>query len=331
MARKIVISPACIGCGLCTVSPCIMELPDGTVAPKGSGILPKKEERAFMKIMQACPAKVISLEDLKVKSKNEINDYMNQTVQAFKLPNPSKQQLAFDEKYIVIPIPMYVDNEQTTLYSSYGRAKDAAKEAINQSMFSQRLTIIQNIINNYRIDKLGCYYEYKEVEGNFYYLANMRAQRILNDWIAEIQNFNSQIELPQEMLQIQTRPEIKGNFAIDIIKDYLISWAKGILSEMSGDCYKLSDYVSYCDIEDTEEYEVGLFGRDKIITKYYFKHTKAAFEEMARDIRHACLSSFDDRIIDNVVDGIVKGVIDEYTKKLKEELKSKIVELQKFI
>lgn len=332
MAQKIIVSSGCIACGLCIGSPYIEETPEGTAVPKGSGILPDKEEMEFLKLLEGCPAKAISLETMKVKSKDGIIQYMNQTAAAFQLQEPSKEQLAFDEKNIVIPIPEYVKGEQTDMFSNYNRAKEAASDAVNRAMFSQRKTIIQNIINNYRIDKLMGYYEYKEAKDNFYYSANKTAQKLLDDWIREIQINHADIEIPEKVLLIQTRPVIKGDFGVEIIRDYLLSWADSILSEMSGNGYRLSDYALNCDIDDTEVYEgTGMFGREKYVTKYYFKHTRAAFEEIAQDIRRACVSSFEEHIIDSGVWGIVKNIVEAYSKKLQEELKYKANELQRFL
>ena len=72
MAKKIEILKGCIACGLCTMSPYIEELSDGTVKPKGTGIVAEKDEKDFLQVVSSCPAKVILLKNVASKSKTEI-------------------------------------------------------------------------------------------------------------------------------------------------------------------------------------------------------------------------------------------------------------------
>lgn len=331
MSKKIKVSSACIACGMCLVSPYIEELSDGKVRPKATGILPDEDEAGFLKILNDCPAKAISLEKTVKKNKEQIIAEAEKKITAFSLSAPTKKELAYDKKYADFPVPGFVRGEERPEYSSYSSAKSAAKEAINQAMFSQRGTIMRNIVNNYCMDKLAPYTRYDETDKNFFYSANKKAESILEEIAGELQSLNPQKKIPEYMLKIQSRPDTSKDWEIKSLKEDILYQSDVIISrEMQGEYYTLASYADNCDIDSQEIYAgKGMFGREKYVDKYYFSKTKLAFEEIARDIRSACDGAFNDVIVDEFALGMTKSLVERYEKRLKDELNKKLLDLEK--
>jgi len=329
MPKKIIIGPGCIACGLCLGSPYIEELPDGTAKVKGAGIVTDAEEVEFLQVVDGCPAKAISLKAVSSKSKNDIINLMNQDAEKFVIPLPPISDFGLEEKHLDIQAPFGVPGQYQANYSSYNSAKRAAEQAIDSAFYSQRKSEAQKVINNYRVDKLSRFYEYKEVDNNFYYTANQAAQKVLDSWVREIQILHSGIKLPESLVKIQLRPENKKDYVLQGIESDLLYFADSVMKELSGSLYSLSSYADYCDIDDQEEYAgTGMFGREKYVTKYYFYNTDKAFKEMENDLKDACRTAFRDCIVEQAY-SCLKYVVEGYSKKLQDELKKKASELSK--
>jgi len=333
MGKKIVIDSGCIACGLCFSSPFIEELTDGKAGVKGVGILSDSDEAAFAKTMEACPVKAISLATMAVKSKDEVRKQIDSKLAGFKIDVPDRKELLFDSKYIDIQVPGFVYGEFQYEYSSYDRAKSAAKEAVDKAMYSQRKIIIQNIINNYSMDKLSPYVRFDASDKNFYYNANKKAEQVLKEILQEILLVKPDIAIPKELTSIQSSPDLKKDIWVKTITENLTDRAWCIIQDgMSGEYYSLSYYADDCDIDDMEVYAgKGLFGSDKYTKKYCYRRTKAAFDSIAKDIRDACNSYFNEDIVDFAVYGCVEHIVKEYAKLLQDELNQKANELKKLL
>lgn len=331
MAKKIVVLPGCMACGLCTASSYIKENPDGTVVPKGGVVLQEEEVSEFQTFVNECPAKVLQLETVTSKTKPQIIAQMEQEAETFALPIPTKESVSFEKEKIKIEAPAGVYGEYQYNYSSYNRAKEAAKQAIDRAFYSQRKTAVQNVINRYQIDKLSPYYDYKESADNFYYAANQAAQKKLDQWVQEVLLYKSGITIPEQLLKIQTRPDSTLKYYLSFIKTDILSFADSILAELSDSVYSLSSYVDYCDIDSDEVYAgEGMFGRTKYVTKYCFNHTSEALREMKKDLEGECRASFDEKIVTQAY-SVIKVLVEQYSKNLKGELKGKIGELKKLL
>lgn len=331
MSKKIIIDKSkCIACGLCTTSQYIEELSDGKVEPKGSGVLPFHEEAAFQEIIENCPENAIILQETVSKSPDEIIKLMHKKISEFSLPIPQEKDFNFEDKYINICLPFIPDKYGE--YSTYQKAKSAAKEAIDRAMFSKRKSIVQDIINNYRIDKLSPYYDYTESENNFFYSANKKAQTLLKEFISEIQATNKNITVPENLLIFQSRsPSAKKSYEMLWIKELILDQAGPIISELSDSCYSLSSYVDYCDINDSEEPDgTNLFGNTKWKRKYGYSNASSALKEIANDIKSACHWADNERIVEPAYTK-VKHIIEEYTQTLQKELQNKADELIKMM
>lgn len=332
MAKKIVVSEGCIACGLCTASEYIEEKADGTVVPKGGVVLEEEEEKAFQRFVEECPVKVLFVESAASKTKEEIIAHMEREAGSFELPVPTMESLYYEKEAMTINAPSIVYGEYRYEYSSYNRAKEAAKQAIDKGFYSQRKAAVQNVIKDYQVAKLSIYFEYKETPGNFYYEANESARKWLEDWGQEIRLNRPGVMISEELLTIQTRPNSKLIKEFQrFIKTGVLDFAGNILAELSDSCYSLSSYVDYCDIDDQEEYAgEGMFGRIKYVTKYCFRNTSEAFKEMKKDLEEACKYSFNERIAEQAY-GCVKGIVEAYSKDLKVELKNKGKQLKKIL
>lgn len=331
MSKKIKVNENCIACGMCLVSPFMEELPDGKAQAKGTGVLPADKESEFGKVINDCPAHAISLENAAQKSKAQILADAEKKIAAFHLHVPDCKELGYDKKYADFSVPVYAPGENQAKYSSYNQAKSAAEDAINQVMFSQKSMIVRNIVNNYCMDKLAPYTRYEEMDRNFYYSANKEAEQILKEIAGELQAVSPYASISGEMLKIKSRPDLSKDYEIKVLKEDLLYQSDVIISrEMQGEYYQLSFYVQDCDIDSEEVYAGrGLFGGDKYVDKYYFYNTKAAFEEIAKDLRSACDGSFNDVIVDGCALSMVKSLVEKYEKRLKEELHRKVQEFSK--
>lgn len=315
-----------MACGICLVSQYLEELPDGKVRPRGTGILTDRDESTFVKVMDNCPAKAISLESVIVKNKAEVIASAEQKIESFCLSAPTRKELSYEKKYAEFLVPVCVAGEDVPDYSSYNSAKSAAMRAIDQAMFSQRGAIVRNIVTNYSMDKLTPYTRYDETEKNFFFTANKKAEKLLAEIAGEFEMVNTQKKIPESLLKIQSRPDLRRDYEIKSLKEDILYLSDAIINEeMKGEYYELSYYVQDCDIDSMEMYEgTGLFGREKYVDKYYFSKTRLAFEEIAKDIRSACESSFNDIIVDGFSLGMTKSIAAKYEKRLKEELKNKL-------
>lgn len=327
MSKKIIIDKRkCIACGLCTASPYIEELSDGKAQPKGTGILPFNQEAAFKEIIEICPENAITLQEAVLRSQDEIINLMHKKISEFTLPMPKEKDFNFEDKYINIHIPCVLDCYPK--YPTYQKAKSAAKEAIDRAMFSQRKSIVQDIINNYRIDKLSPYYDYAESENNFFYSANKKAQSLLKEFISEIQANNPDITIPDYLLTFQSRsPSTKKSYEMMWIKELILDQAEPIVNELSASCYSLSSYTDYCDIDDSEEPDgTNFFGDTKWKRKYGYSNVSSALEKIANNIKSACHEADRGRIVEPAYTN-VKRIIEEYTKTLQKELQDKADQL----
>lgn len=315
-----------MACGMCLVSQYLEELPDGKVRPRGTGILTDRDQSTFVKVMDNCPVKAISLESVIVKNKAEVIASAEQKIASFCLSAPTRKELSYEKKYAEFLVPVCVAGEGVPDYSSYNSAKSAAMRAIDQAMFSQRGAIVRNIVTNYSMDKLTPYTRYDETEKNFFFTANKKAEKLLAEIAGEFEMVNTQKKIPESLLKIQSRPDLRRDYEIKSLKEDILYLSDAIINEeMKGEYYELSYYVQDCDIDSMEMYEgTGLFGREKYVDKYYFSKTRLAFEEIAKDIRSACESSFNDIIVDGFSLGMIKSIAAKYEKRLKEELKNKL-------
>lgn len=330
MNKKIKINEQCNGCGLCLGCDFIEETSTGKAKAAGAGILRENQIENAGEMVEACPEKAILLEDIAVRSKEEIERRLDGMPLELKLSIPEPKDFPFDAEKVDIPLPYDTGNEYDYRYSSYSQAIDAARDVIRRNMFSNRTGIVQDIIGGFLSANFGCYVDYKETEGNFYYAANAKAQEILDKMVGEVAAVDPTV-VPAELKKIQTRPKgDKDARGVGALTGGLLSAAPYIIDELSGDLYSLQSYAEDADWDDMDMETTGAFGREKTVTKYCYKGISDAYRSIAKDLRSALGWSFREMVIEPACDH-TKYIIEKYEEELIRELKQKADKLKKLL
>lgn len=331
MSKKIAVNEKCIGCGLCLSAAFMEEDSDGNARTVGMGILTAEQEEEAKTLMGNCPGNAITIENLVQKDKNEIIQILDNKPSELKLTVPPKETFSFDAKSVVINLPADTGNEYQYEYSSYKKALEAGRDVIYKNMFSNRIGIVQDIIGDYLTKNFHGYTDYKEVESNFYYAANMQAKKILDEMIGEVSASMPDIVIPDSLKTISTRPSGDRNgLGVGALTGGLLNVAGDILDELSGKSYSLDSYMEDLNYDDMETYTTGAFGKQKTVEKYCFQDVRSAYEDIASDIRSALGWSFDDKVIKPAYNA-VEYITNKYQDKLKEELKEKAEQLKRLL
>lgn len=323
-------SDKCIACGTCfTVCDYIEETPEGKAVPKESGIIPFDMEESLKSIILDCPGHAISLQEIKPKSADDIRGMIQSEIRNFTIKKPDRNEFKFDSSKIVVPM-VFSPNENCYIYNSYGQAKGAAKEEIDRLMFSQRKVTIQNVLVQYKNQKLRRYYVYEQTNDNLYYQLERSIKESIMKIIDQIRIYKPDVSIPLGLTEFSVKPN--QNYIDWFTKNYFEEGeAIRVLRELSGEYYSLSWYTDRCDIDDTEEYVgTGLFGGDKYKTKYAFNHLNDAFKEIEKDIKEACSSVISSDSVD-MADTLVSSIIDNCMRELKPELNKKAQILEKLL
>lgn len=321
MGKKVVVGENCNACGLCFENSIFKECSDGTCKVNGTGVILSGEEAEIQRIAEQCPANNITLMDAVQKDKTVVMKELSEKADGFKIPVPDISEFSFKDEYIVINRPFSAPGEYRYIYSSYNAAMSAAKEAIKKAMYEQRLSILRNIVNSYRVDRLSKYYAYEENEENFYYQANQKAQEVLNAMLSEIELYDASIQIPDYLKHIDQRPR-KSELNIDGIKDSFLYTANAMFNYMQEDYYSLSSYAEDCDTDEMDEETTGAFGRTKTVTKYCYKDTDKALDTMEKDLRDTIASTKQEAVVERA-HGWIKILVETYSSNLKRELKDK--------
>lgn len=330
MKKKLVINGKCIACGLCIDCSYISETSDGTIEIKGSGIVDEKDEEDVNKIIELCPENILALKEIESKSKSQIEEDIKKAIAEFKLDVPDRKEFDYDTEKAHIGLPFAIPGDGRFIYSSESKARSAAKSEIDRSLYSKRDSVIKNIINDYRSEKLSMYYDYKEVDSNFYYNANKKAQKVLDKILESIQSLEADIAIPGSLTKIDARPDRKSGY-VDGIGEYLLYASGAVLAELDDpSLYGLNAYVDYADIEEMDTYETGRRGKLKEVQKYCYTNTYQVSNEITSDLKSALKWGFDEKVIDRAYSSI-PGIVQNYESILKNELNNKVRELKELI
>lgn len=331
MSKKIEIVKGCIACGLCLESNYMVESSDGTAEVKNAGIVKDEDIPQVKELILNCPAKVLSLSDIRAKSRTEIQKYIDSQISDFQLSIPPIDKIKYDTKNVYIPTPYSPNGEYDYKYSSSKQAMNEVRKIIDREMYSKRSQLVQNVINDYRVEKLSGYMQYQETDDNFYYQSNKKAELILKNIIKEILAIGN-VTVSEDFGIIALRPNSREMWGMDIINDGILHRAESIISELTGEYYTLSSYVDYADWDDMDVYEIGtgMFGRDREVTKYCYKDVSKAYDEIAKDIVSALGWGFDEKVVEFAYEGI-ENITKKYQEKLIEELKYKADKLLQLI
>ena len=253
--KRIVIASGCMSCGVCMASSAHFgESKDGMAVVQGAGIVSGDEIMSIQKIAKDCPAHVISLQDITVKSMDELLHMVHDSLDNYKMPIPAKEKFEFNSDNITVPIP-YSTRERCYEYSSYEKAKRAGLEEFNRLMYSQRLSIIQGLMIEYKANVLLPYYRYEKASNNYYYKIEQELQALLEKVAAEAKLVKPKIVLPDDFNKVNITVNYKKDMAAYYFEEgFEYGQASNALGEISDSNYSLSSYDCYFDIDDTEEY-----------------------------------------------------------------------------
>lgn len=314
----------CIACGTCfTISNYIAETPDGKAIPKGTGMIPADAEHEIKNVISSCPVHIISLQAVKALCVSDLRQMIQTELRDFTVDRIDRSTLKFDTDAIYIPMAFSPKQYQYD-YSSYNRAKNAAGDEINRLMFSQRKSIIQDVLVQYKTQKLRPYYQYEQTNDNFFFQLECNAKTILMRIIDQIKIYKPDLSIPSNLLDLSVRPDKNDSFILIFTQNWFEeSNSTRVLNELSGEYYTLNYYANLCDIDDMEMYTgTGLFGHEKYENKYAFKNLDCSFQELANDIKNACVSVISHESLDEACD-MVSAIVENYSKKVKSVLNEK--------
>ncbi|MCI8960817.1 MAG: hypothetical protein HFG62_17145 [Lachnospiraceae bacterium] len=222
----------------------------------------------------------------------------------------------------------YSTKERIYEYSSYEKAKRAGLEEFNRLMYSQRLSIIQGLMIEYKANILLPYYRYERASNNYYYRIEQEIQTLLERVVAEVKLVKPEMVLPDDFTKVAITINYKKDMAAYYFEEgFEQGQANRALGEISNSNYSLSSYDCYFDMDDTEEYAgSGIFG-DKFKTKYCFYNLKEAFESLAIDIVDACRSVTSDVTTDAY--GLLQNLWGNVERDIKRQLSGKAELLRK--
>lgn len=317
--KKIIIAPGCMGCGVCMASSSYFgESRDGMAVVQGAGIISGNDILQVQKIAENCPAHVIGLQDVEAKSMNEVLHTIQESLDNYRFPVPPKENFEFNSKNITVPIP-FSTRERIYEYSSYEKAKRTGLDEFNRLMYSQRLSIIQGLMIEYKTNVLLPYYRYEKTSNNYYYKIEQELKALIDKVIAEVKLVNPQISLPDDFNKVTiTINRKKDNSAYYFEECFEVGQANRALGEISNSNYSLSSYDCYFDVDDTEEYAGSGFFGDKYKTKYCFYNLKEAFESLANDIVGAC------RDVTSDITRDAYGILGQLWKNVEREIKTQL-------
>lgn len=323
------ISSECNACGVCfSMCSCIEEDTKGFAKPKNDGYYPLSEENMVQQVISLCPQNAISLIEIENKTKkelfNEINDVLNQ----FKLPLPSKEELKIDKEKINIPIP-FSRGEYQYIYNSSSKAMAAAKNEIDRLMYSQRANIVKNVLIEYKTDVILKYFSTKR-QGNYFDKSLEKANEKMQEIAAKLQLSYPNIKIPNEYTVISVKKDKSYEYNLEYWDSYIQDYASHVLNGLSDSVYSLNSYTDYCDWDDSEEYAgTGLFGKDKYVTKYCYKDTQSAFKEMAKDLKGEIYYYISGELQERIK-GLYEG-LEAYNQCIHDEMRNQVKKIKEML
>lgn len=286
--KKIVISSNCVACAACvTMTEHIRETADGTVVTSGSGIVPDNKLNSFKEVIDICPVKAISLVDTRLTNKTgkkglaELKKIIHSEFDNYKVSMPSAESYKFIKEDYKVPRP-YCPKERCYDYKTYKKAEAEGLQEFNRLMYSNRKTLIQQILIQYKTNSLSKYIEDENKPGNYYYDINTSVSKRLEEFVAEAKFLsNGTINLPSNFTKCEFKPVFgrEGNkFDREVnifrLRQLEEMWfTDRIMNELE----PLRWYDSFIDSEDIEIYD-GKKERDmhcfdlESVTSTFAKH-----------------------------------------------------------
>lgn len=330
------VNEKCNGCGLCIIN-CeyLYENIDGNAEFIAGGYIAEKDLQKVEKVIAECPQVAIILKEEKSTAKRgidgakEVIENLKKQVDSIKIIRNS--DLKFNVENYYIPIPRSSKAHRSD-YSSESQARSVARDEFSRLCYSESAyrPILKKIFVEYKVNVLRPYYDCQDSEGNIYYEYNKQVRELLARTYAELNS-----------LLGDTIPESWKNFSVyfsnndwevKILSEFdERSTQSGIISEMKSISYtSLDDYVDEMDFDYYEAYAgEGLFGHTKYKEKWSFKDFDKAAGSFIRDLKWAI--SYQSSEIQEGAVSLVDDALNSFEKKIKDELKKKIVEIEKIV
>ena len=319
MAKKIVISAECIGCGLCFASPYIEEKSDGMASVKGTGILKDEDESDFKEVVDGCPRGAISLEQAEAKQRADIITRMSDEAVQFELTPPPREDYSFKESYNIRVGT--IETSDMGRFSSERSARNAVSERI-KPLLENRESVIRSILNEYRVEKFGPFCDFIESEDNFYYASNMKAQKVLDGWLSELEVSYPNMQIPDTLKSVWVFPNFNKNVYVEFLKETIMYRSRFVMSRIPSEQDDPDYYAQFCEMNTFSiSGSMGLFGGYKTNTKY----TPGSTSQCVKEIRGELTEAFNgakEEIADEAYKDI-QCIARDYGVKLRKDLKSK--------
>ena len=227
--------------------------------------------------------------------------------------------------------PIYSFKNGNYKYKSESEAKSAAREEFRKYCYAESAyrPMLKKVFVAYKMNVLKPYFTCTDTEDSAFYVYNCQIRKLLSDTYAEIEYIMGNNTLPESWKDFSVYlPE--NDICVGVVANFdERSTNSGIISELKS-ISSLDSYVSEMDINYLEEYAgEGMFGSIKFKKKWGFDNFFAASESFVKDLTWA-IGYMSSDIEDGAV-SCVNSVLVEFEKKVKEELKKKISELEKCI
>ena len=262
--RKILVSDTCEGCGYCFLeSNLLHRLPSGKASPLDGGLFADKQYEVVMKMIATCPVKAISYiddgtevmpESTRPADANSLKKFIDEQLLAFSIKKPSRAELKFDPNDYAVPfnsVSVLSNFEFRNKYKWDRGAEGAGLDAFEKTIYSQRKTLVKQMVTTYKKNKLEKYLHLTQESGNFYHDVNVNVSNLLHELRVLAEDItNGKIALPADFIQFESGPDI----------DYKSQTACGTLRniETIGFCETFqpaTDYSCYIDTDDNGDKE----------------------------------------------------------------------------
>lgn len=339
--KQISVNENCSGCGLCIVN-CryLQENAEGNAQPVDGKAIQDKDMESIKKIIAECPEHALQIVEKGSTDKKgaagvaDIIDSLKYQCNSFTVKKVSNSDVKLNSKGYYIPIPRS-SKEYRRDYTSESSAKSAAKDEFNRLCYSETAfrPIIKKVFVEYKVNVLKPYYTCTDTEGSAYYIYNKQIRKLLTDVYAEIgEVLGGNNKVPESWKNFSVYLKEK-DWAIEPLKEFdERSTSSGIIADLKdrGEYTSLSWYVDRLNYDHDEIYVgEGLFGKSKYKNMWYFSGFYEEANEFIDDLRGSI-----DSMSGDIEDGAVSSVnyaLEAFENKVKEELSTKICELENYV
>ncbi|MBO8463435.1 MAG: ferredoxin [Firmicutes bacterium] len=329
--KKLQVSKECIACGSCfAMTELIVEAEDGKAIPNVKVGIDESKWKQVEELIRICPVNAISVvdggrtnkistagvEEIKKKAIQELKDWKE-------VEPPKKEAILFRMEEYDIPLP-YASGQYNYAYSTYERARRAARDELDRIMYSKVKVLMQKIIMEYKAKYLQKYFT-TECEESYYTELNKKVEHFLEEIATEIKIIsNGTVKLPSDFTKFDAYPDSNSSSVRRMMEKHEI-YGEDIVErakrEFDSNSYcKLSSYESYFDVDSMEEYVGSGFFGDKYKETWAYTNMEEAIKEIANDVKDAVrYTDIDERALIPLT-----NLIREYNQKFDELRKEKI-------